>query len=414
MAMNDFGIGREKIIAKSNVRAIFTPHIPILTKDLFFGRSREVQKLIEQISTPGQHSLLYGDRGIGKSSLANVLAALIPLVIPGMKKVYLKRCDSTDTFVTILAEPLKDCGFDISIKDFQRKHKQGGKTEIAIPVIAKGGIASERENTESSDGINSLAQSPGWVADKLKNLKAFFVIDEADTIKRKEDRKKLAELIKHLSDSGSSFKLLVVGIADTAEHLTAGHPSVHRCLKETKLGRMTDDELREIINTGAKKLRIVFEYPVIRAIVEMSAGYPHFTHLLALKCAEEAIAESRASVTLKDLEVAMGVASEEVEGTLKKTFDDAVRSIQTEMYRRILCSAAYCGGYEFSASNLREKIKTIYDVDINQRGLNNYLKKLVSDDGTTILRRIAKGVYRFTDPRMPSYVKIATRKIIVQ
>ncbi len=87
---------------------------------------------------------------------------------------------------------------------------------------------------------------------------------------------------------------------------------------------MTDDELREIINTGAKKLRLVFEYPVIRAIVEMSAGYPHFTHLLALKCAEEAIAESRYAVTLKDLETAMGVASEEVEGTLKNTYAPSI------------------------------------------------------------------------------------------
>ena len=64
----DFGLRRESLIAKSKVRSIFTPHQPIVSQDLFFGRSKSVSKLIENINTPGQHAILYGDRGVGKSS----------------------------------------------------------------------------------------------------------------------------------------------------------------------------------------------------------------------------------------------------------------------------------------------------------------------------------------------------------
>ncbi|MEO8629363.1 MAG: hypothetical protein ABI612_14865 [Betaproteobacteria bacterium] len=65
-----FGLRRERRIIKSGVRNIFTPRQTIHSVSLFFGREALVRKLIEQIDTPGQHALLYGDRGVGKSSLA--------------------------------------------------------------------------------------------------------------------------------------------------------------------------------------------------------------------------------------------------------------------------------------------------------------------------------------------------------
>lgn len=78
-----FGLARERKINASSVRKVFTPHEPIRDQQLFFGRQREVQSLIEQLNTPGQHALLFGDRGVGKSSLANVAADLILSVLTG-------------------------------------------------------------------------------------------------------------------------------------------------------------------------------------------------------------------------------------------------------------------------------------------------------------------------------------------
>lgn len=113
MANRDlFGLDREQRIRKSGVRNIFTPHQPVHSVKLFFGRQSLVKKLIEQINTPGQHALLYGDRGVGKSSLANVTAELLlKRLIQG--KLYAKRCDSKDTFETILDEPLREVGIDL-------------------------------------------------------------------------------------------------------------------------------------------------------------------------------------------------------------------------------------------------------------------------------------------------------------
>lgn len=38
--------------------------------------------------------------------------------------------------------------------------------------------------------------------------------------------------------------------------------------------------------------------------------------------------------------------------------------------------------------------------------MNNYLSKIVSPSNDKLLRRLAKGVYRFNDPRMSSYIRL--------
>jgi energy-coupling factor transporter ATP-binding protein EcfA2 len=138
------GLQREQRIRKSGVRNVFTPHQPIHSVNLFFGRQSLVKKLIEQINTPGQHALLYGNRGVGKSSLANVTAELLLKSLAG-GKLYPKRCDSQDTFETILAEPLKDVGVDLRIAGETKSQKQGGSAGVEIPIVAKGGITSSRD-----------------------------------------------------------------------------------------------------------------------------------------------------------------------------------------------------------------------------------------------------------------------------
>ena len=64
----------ERRIRKSNVRHIFTPHKPITDERFFRGRLEEMKQLLSTLNTPGEHALLYGDRGVGKSSLANIAA----------------------------------------------------------------------------------------------------------------------------------------------------------------------------------------------------------------------------------------------------------------------------------------------------------------------------------------------------
>jgi Cdc6-like AAA superfamily ATPase len=370
--------------------------------ELFFGRQKEVQKLLEQINTPGQHSLLYGERGVGKSSLANIATqVLISKLISG--KLFTKRCDSSDNFLTIVAEPLRAYGVEIETEETTSIHKQRGGAGLKIPVISAD-LASER-TTQTK--YKKAPLTPSTVAEVLKDKEALLYIDEADRLKLKKDKVALAELIKHLSDEGSPFKVLVVGVAETADELTGGHPSVQRCLKETQLRRMRNEELAQIIEAGSERVRLRFDSDVIKLIVQLSSGYPHFTHLLALKCAENAIASKRNSITREVLADAITEAVEDAEGSLRRKYLESTRSHSTEMYRIVLNAAAKLEKTEFTAAQLRQQIASDLGESISQGALNNYLRKLVSDDFSCVLHRTAQGVYKFADPRMPSFIRIS-------
>lgn len=407
--MDHFGLDRELKIVRSGVRDIFTPHQPIQSLELFFGRQKQVAALIEHLNTPGQHGLLFGDRGVGKSSLANIASELLlARFVSG--KLFVKRCDSTDSFLTVVEKPLMEVGVDISLMSrSEGSKKEGGGKLGGGGIGANFGGSKSRENQYGS--IRDQV-SPSWVADKLISLNGLLLVDEVDALKYKKDRHQIAELIKQLSDSGSPFKLLLVGIADTGADLTAGHPSVYRCLKETPLKRMEDEELEGIVRRGEERLQLKFTVAAKKRIVSVSSGYAHFTHLLALKAAEDAIAEGRNEIGIQAVEKATRRAVDDAEGSLKRTYDAAIRSGKTDEYRKIICASTISGVDEFTAANLRDSYKKLWGHEIKQSVLNNYLVRLVSNDGSAVLRRLAKGVYRFSDPRMPSFVRIANPDIL--
>src|SRR5579862_7781488 len=76
---------------------VFSPSAPIDERDLFAGRKTEIRQVIDAINQKGRHAIIYGDRGVGKTSLANVLRQFLPA---GSEHVFSVRvnCDTGDSF----------------------------------------------------------------------------------------------------------------------------------------------------------------------------------------------------------------------------------------------------------------------------------------------------------------------------
>lgn len=358
----------ERRLKESGVRNVFTPHTPINQENLFRGRITEVQQILSTLNTPGQHVLLFGDRGVGKSSLANIASSKL-IKIAG-KDLVIKRCSKSDSFSTIFESALMKCGIDISI---QSKNISGSFSIKGIGC---------QESTEYN-GFMDKVQSPSWIYEKLKDLNTLLLIDEFDSIQNKEDKHKVAELIKLLSDSNSSFKIFVVGIAESAEELTAGHPS------------------------GSAKLKLNFTRDAKFRICRLSSGYPHFTHLISLKSAEGAIINEVTDIDIDDVNEAIEKSILDCENSLRQSYDETVKSSSTMIvYRKILYATALCYDEFIRSKSIRFIYNLIFDEEITQQRLNQYLSKLVSNSNDKILRRLTKGVYRFTDPRMSSYIRL--------
>jgi energy-coupling factor transporter ATP-binding protein EcfA2 len=59
------------------IHRAFTPNTPVNSIDLFSGRHKQIDKVLGAVFSPGQHAAIYGERGVGKSSLANIIYDLV-------------------------------------------------------------------------------------------------------------------------------------------------------------------------------------------------------------------------------------------------------------------------------------------------------------------------------------------------
>lgn len=80
----------------AEINQVFTPGAPVQTKDLFSGRQQQLNRTLEAVTSPGRHPVIFGQRGVGKTSLANVLND----VLQSLQSVKIS-CDGGDTFSTI-------------------------------------------------------------------------------------------------------------------------------------------------------------------------------------------------------------------------------------------------------------------------------------------------------------------------
>ena len=68
----------KEIIEKlDELNSVFTPSSPIEQKELFAGRIEYIAKSIAIIKQPGRHIAIYGDRGVGKTSFANLIRIIM-------------------------------------------------------------------------------------------------------------------------------------------------------------------------------------------------------------------------------------------------------------------------------------------------------------------------------------------------
>ena len=404
MSNGTFGIGREAKIVRSGARRVFTPHSPVDDISHFFGREEEASRFVSVINTEGQHVLVYGDRGVGKTSLAITTCRVLLQKIMGGGKYVEKRCDSSDSFESIVLKVLKALEIEHQNSETTQTTNRGGKASIRI-AVAGAELDSHRENAVRMLHQVNLS-SPSWVAEQLQAKQGIFLIDEVDAVSGKEDRKKLAELVKLLSDNKSQLKIVLVGIASTGSDLTAGHPSVQRCLKEVQLNRMDDDDVKKIIRNGFKKLGQIPTEDVVIRITEISAGLPHFTHLICLKCAEASVVSGNKHVGTDVLNAALKESVKDSENALKDSYTNCLRSFNKPLeYKVIVLGAAQCKDAEFRAFDIRQQIQDRVGLDVEVAIISRRLAAISCKAGG-IIEKCGRGYFRFVDPRMPSFVKM--------
>jgi Cdc6-like AAA superfamily ATPase len=92
----------------------FSPHAPIDDQSLFAGRADIMLRLIDTVYQNGRHAILYGERGVGKTSLTNIVSKQI-FSKSKMVKIIRRNCTHQHDFRLMWVHALDD--FNINGKE---------------------------------------------------------------------------------------------------------------------------------------------------------------------------------------------------------------------------------------------------------------------------------------------------------
>jgi Cdc6-like AAA superfamily ATPase len=373
----------------------FTPSTPITDRVLFAGRQEQMQTLILVEAQAGQHAVMYGVRGAGKTSLARVAQ----LIIDPMIRPY-HVCHSGDTFATIwrallnvisLTNASNGLGFNA--------------TQTVSQTTAASLLPAEDENVTVQSVIDALARL------EAMNARLTFVIDEFDRPRDPSVRTQIADTVKILADRSMPITLILVGVADSIAELIGEHESIQRSIVQVEMPPMTDEELKDVVTRGMQAAKLTAEKQFIDEVIGLSQGLPHYTHLLCLHAATNAVRQYRDTVTHNDLAYALHQALEAASQTVRERYHQSTFSNRDTLYKVVLLACAMCPRDElgsFGGPDVRDQLRKITNTNYEISSFATHLRDFSSDGPRGgILKRIGikrRFRYRFIDPLMPTYV----------
>jgi Cdc6-like AAA superfamily ATPase len=372
---------RYRLIATINLT--FTPGSPIDSKDLFAGRRRQREKLISTIFQKGEHAILYGERGVGKTSLANTLFDF--LVFMGEFKYYRAKvnCSSDMSFEDIWASIFKQLVFT-----------NGDGTATVDQVLPQ---------NPNSENIRETFQVFGG--------SSIIIIDELDKVEDQNVIRKLSDTIKTLSDNRIETTLILVGVGDSIEQLLGEHPSIERNIVQVPMRRMAKSELLEIIDKGLNKCgELTIEIAAKERITDYSQGLPFYTHMLARESALHAVRSDRTNITMSDLDEAIKEAVDSQLETNLTSYNKAVSAPRGKNFKPVLLACALAKKNEqqwFYARDVMKPVQLITSTPYDVPAFAKHLKAFCEENRGCILERRGpprKVQYRFVKPLMEPYV----------
>lgn len=371
---------------------VFSPSAPLDEADLFAGRSRELARMVEAVSERGKHVILFGERGVGKTSLANLFYKLFP---PSLRHVISIReqADPSDDFTTLWRKVFRD--IDVQ---FTREDGQSDRRPVADWYPDK--------------------ITPDDVRRELGNLfKAtdipIVIIDEFDKIKDIETPSMMANTIKYLSDYSVNCTVVLVGVAENIGELVGEHESIPRSLEQIPMPRMSPAELKEILEKITPRLGMKIEGNALWKIVNLSRGLPSYVHALGLYSVQYAITRKSLTIVEADVDRAIKRVLEKSEESVRDQYLKAVHSNRSDsLYREVLLACALAETDDrgtFAPLAVCEPLTGILkrDKPVEIAAFQQHLQKFITAErGEVLVRRGRERNfrYRFRDPMMQPYV----------
>jgi hypothetical protein len=383
---------------------VFQPRAPINNREFFAGRWEQLTTVADAVSQTGLHIVIFGERGVGKTSLANVIDSLLIVMeesLTGKKAlprlVVKVNTHHGDTFSVAWTRVFEEVAW------FENKPVVGLSPQSITSRMTLKATFHISDSPSIDEVRRILATLP----------RSVIIFDEFDR-GADEIRTAFTDLIKALSDYAVNSTIVLVGVSDTVDHIIRDHASIVRSIVQIRLPRMDEKELGEILTKGAQALGIRFSTEARSLIIRMSQGLPHYTHLIGLHSAREAVNRLSRIVEIDDVHDSFKKAISQAVQSIQEKYLSAIHSAHKDaLYDKVILACAAASsfanalGYFHPADVVAPLSAILSRANVSIGTFQKHINEFCEDERGAVLKRDGYPrayKYRFSDPLLPPYI----------
>ena len=404
----------EKTDFEEILKTKLSPTTPIRSAEFLRGRKQILEGIRRSFIQPGRHIFIHGDRGVGKTSLAQT-AALEHQSEDG-PPIFI-GCNNDSTFYQIarnLIEKLEPS--DPTVQKTSRTFKgdvgfRGYFSAGAQQTIEKG-VLPEFKSVE--DVISLIL----FKTSKL-NDHPVIVIDEFERIRDAAQRMLFADFIKQVGDQSVPIKLIFCGIGSALSDLLDAHHSCYRYLTSISLERLGVAPCIQILAGASTALELNVDNSTALRIAQISDGFPHYVHLITEKLLWAVYEDEQDLDATKPTHYSAAVRAAviDIEPHLKHLYESATLKYKAD-YEHVLWAVADHSALKRRSIDIFNSYKRMMlnlgKTPLERSRFNDRINTLKRPSHGSILKANRQGWYEFTEAVVRGYVRLRAEAAGVQ
>lgn len=391
-------------MAKKRIIDPFFPNRPVEDPNRFEGREKEIDEIVDSLFQSANenptHTIISGERGIGKSSLLlqtkllatgnNSIANKFEIVLGVDKFDFITAWvdgGSDQSLENLLQSIFKE--LQSSLKNFI----QGWNIEFDLGGFVKLSKVDSKDKsvtdfvTEFINQINKVNKE----VEKQGKQGIIIFIDELDRIPVKSG---LASFLKICTERMTregvkNVIFMAAGIKGAVQKFEEEHASILRTLRDVPLDRFDEESAKSILKNGFDKVNHSYDDEILSLAFKFSAGFPEPIHLIG----SELLAEDQDShLSIEDFEK----AKVKIVGDVRKnSLESKLKAAGIGKYQDILKAMA-----KYKEDNIPlDFVSKELDLEPNQ-----YATNISTLCERQIIFKVARGIYSFVDPLLKEYI----------
>lgn len=396
------------------------PSKPVDTPELLQGRHEELAEIKRALYAMGRHVFIYGDRGVGKSSLAQTAAYQYQSADRSILRIGCTRETSFYSELQALATQLiKDAQIS-EVTHTARLNLKAIDLERTSKTTRQSMMPAVKSMDDALAVINDINQ--------IHSDKPIIVVDEFDAIEEQRERFLFADLLKKMGDSGIYVPMIFTGIASSLDDLLGGHQSSIRQLKPIHLDPLSWDARWDIFLKACDAFAIEPHPEIKYRIAGISDGFPYYVHLITEHLLWKVFDDPHVTckATMDQYREALDRAVGDVQAHIRKPYDYATMR-ESDDYHYVIWAAADSSFLLRRTRDMYESYKRIIS-DLERVDEDAFLDMLTYEKFATRIRQLSKsshgsilrklenktGWYQFSENMLRGFVKLMAETFGIQ